>query len=109
WEAEYRLRVVEEFDGYAKVFLFATQPAHKGRGSPGSRVLAELIKTHNPRVAVVAGERTDEMLLGKTLVVCPGRVDRGDYALIDLQAVWLRDHTEELTSNNVEKEVLGCH
>lgn len=87
WEAEYRLRVVGEFDDYTKVFLFTTPPAHKGTGTPGSSVIAELIKTHNPRVAVVAGDQPSETILGKTLVVCPGRLDRGDYVLIDLQAV----------------------
>ncbi|MGZ4317303.1 MAG: heat-stable protein [Gaiellaceae bacterium] len=87
WEAEYRLRMVGEFDGYAKVFLFTTPPAHKGLGTPGSQVLAQLIKTYNPRVAVVAGERPNESRLGKTFVVCPGRLDRGDYALIDLGAL----------------------
>jgi uncharacterized protein len=87
WEAEYRLRIVREFDDYQKVFLFATPPAHKGLGKAGSRAIAELIKTYNPRAAVVAGEEREETLLGKTLVVCPGRLDRGDYALIDLRAV----------------------
>jgi uncharacterized protein len=86
WEAEYRLKLVAEFKDYMKVFLFTTPPAHKGACTPGSRVIAELIKTHNPRIAVVSGDQPGEMLLGKTLVVCPGRLDRGDYALIDLQA-----------------------
>jgi Icc-related predicted phosphoesterase len=47
-------------------------------------VLAGLIKTHNPCVAVVAGDRPSEAMLANTMVVCPGRADRGDYALIDL-------------------------
>jgi Icc-related predicted phosphoesterase len=85
WEVEYRLKVVDEFDHPQKVFLFTTQPAHKGLGEPGSEVLAELIKTHRPRVAIVAGEDAAEEHLGTTLVVSPGRVDRGEYALVDLQ------------------------
>ena len=84
WEAEYRLKALAELRDYAKVLLFTTPPPHKGLGTPGSRVLAELIKTYNPRLAVVAGERPGTTLLAKTHVVSPGRIDRGDYALIDL-------------------------
>jgi uncharacterized protein len=84
WEAEYRLKVIREFKEYEKVFLFTTKPAHKGLREPGSEALAELIKTFNPRVAIVAGEGVAEERLAKTLVVCPGRLDRGQYALIDL-------------------------
>ena len=86
WEAEYRLKVIREFDAPEKVFLFTTAPAHKGLHAPGSEVIAELIKTYNPRFAIVAGEEPAQEELAKTLVVCPGRLDRGSYALIDLRA-----------------------
>ncbi|MGZ6582233.1 MAG: Hsp20 family protein [Gaiellaceae bacterium] len=84
WEVERRLRVIHAFDAPQKVFLFATPPAHKGLNSPGSQVLAELIKTHSPKLVIVAGEQPSRELLGKTLVVCPGRAEIGAYALIDL-------------------------
>jgi uncharacterized protein len=84
WEAEYRLKTIREFKEHQKVFLFTTRPAHKGLREPGSEALAELIKTYSPRLAVVAGEGVSEERLAKTLVVCPGRLDRGQYALIDL-------------------------
>lgn len=84
WEVERRLRVIDALDAPQKVFLFGTSPAHKGLGSPGSQVLAELIKTQSPRLAIVAGEHPRRELLGKTLVVCPGRAQIGAYALIDL-------------------------
>jgi Icc-related predicted phosphoesterase len=84
WEAEYRLKAVREFDELEKVFLFATPPAHKGLGEPGSEVLAELINTYRPRVVVAGGEPAGHELLGKTLVVRPGRLERGEYALVDL-------------------------
>jgi Icc-related predicted phosphoesterase len=87
WEAEYRLKALGELKDYAKVLLFTTPPAHKGLGTPGSRVLAELIKTYNPRVAVIAGEYPGRTLLAKTHVVSPGRIDGGDYALIDFRAL----------------------
>jgi len=87
WEAEYRLKALAELRDHAKVLLFKTPPAHKGLGTPGSRVLAELIKTYNPRVAVIAGESPGRTLLAKTHIVSPGRIDRGDYALIDLRTL----------------------
>jgi Icc-related predicted phosphoesterase len=86
WEAEYRLKVIREFDAPEKVLLFTTPPAHKGLHAPGSEVVAELIKTYNPRFAIVAGEEPAQEELANTVVVCPGRLDRGSYALIDLRA-----------------------
>jgi Icc-related predicted phosphoesterase len=83
WEAEYRLKVVDEFKDYAKVFLFTTRPAHKGLRESGSRVLAELIKTHRPRIVITGGDEPSEERLGTSLVLSPGRLDRGRYALID--------------------------
>jgi Icc-related predicted phosphoesterase len=83
WEAEYSLKVVGEFKDYPKVFLFATRPAHKGLHEPGSEVLAELINTYRPRIVVTAGDEPSEERLGKSLVVSPGRLDQGSYALVD--------------------------
>jgi len=85
WEVEYRLKVVREFDAREQIFLFTTPPAHKGLGEPGSEVLAELIKTYNPRLAIVAGAEPAQKELGRTLVVSPGRLDQGHYALVDLR------------------------
>jgi len=83
WEAEYRLKVASEFRDYAKVFLFATRPAHKGLHEPGSEVLAELVNTYRPRIVVTAGDEPSEESLGTSLVLTPGRLDQGRYALID--------------------------
>jgi len=84
WEVEYRLKAVREVDELQRIFMFTTRPAHKGLGEEGSEMLAELIKTYRPRVAVVGGESPAEETLGKTLVVSPGRLDLGHYALVDL-------------------------
>ncbi|MER3408780.1 MAG: heat-stable protein [Thermoleophilia bacterium] len=84
WEAEYQLKVVGEIDAPERVFLFWTPPAHKGLGTPGSAVLAELIKTYDPIAVVVGGEEPAQTVLGTSLVVAPGRLDRGRYAVIDL-------------------------
>jgi Icc-related predicted phosphoesterase len=85
WEAEYSLKVVDEFKDYPTVFLFTTRPQHKGLGETGSEVLAELINTHRPRVVVIAGDEPAEERLGTSVLVIPGRLDRGRYALIDFQ------------------------
>lgn len=87
WEVEYRLRVCQALTHeYPKVFLFTTVPAHKGLDQSGSEVLAELIKTYSPRVALIAGgQGVRRELLGTSLVVLPGSLARGEYALVDLQ------------------------
>ncbi len=83
WEAEYSLKVVGEFKDYQKVFLFTTRPRHKGLQEGGSEVLAELINTYRPHMAVTAGDEPAEERLGTSLLVTPGRLDRGRYALVD--------------------------
>jgi uncharacterized protein len=86
WEVEYRLKVCQALSHeYPMVFLFTTVPAHKGSDQPGSQVLAELIKTYNPRVVLVAGgQGVRRELLGNSLVVFPGTLAEGEYALVDL-------------------------
>jgi len=83
-EAEYRLREIVEFKEHPLVMLFTTPPAHKGSRIPGSEAVAELIKTYRPRLAIVAGDGVSEERLGTTLVVSPGRIDRGQFAVIGL-------------------------
>jgi uncharacterized protein len=83
-EAEYRLREIAEFKEHPLVLLFTTQPVHKGSRAPGSETVAELINTYRPRLAIVAGDGVSEERLGTTLVVSPGRIDRGQYAVIGL-------------------------
>jgi Icc-related predicted phosphoesterase len=84
WEAEYRLKIAREFDEHERVLLFSTPPSHKGLDEPGSDVVAELIKTYDPRFAVVAGDEPSERRVGPTLVACPGSLERGDYVVVDL-------------------------
>ncbi len=84
WEAEYRLKVVHEFE-QVKILMFATRPAHKGLGEQGSEVVAELLKTHRARFALVPGDEPAAEWLGTTLVVTSGRFDEGKVAFIDLQ------------------------
>jgi Icc-related predicted phosphoesterase len=85
WHAEYHLKLVAELEEYQRVLLFSTPPAHKGLGEPGSQVLAELVNTYRPRVVVTAGSGRSSELLGNTLVVSPGSLAAGEYAVVDLR------------------------
>ena len=85
WEAEYRLKAIEELDPPERVLLFTTRPAHKGLHEAGSEALAELIKTYNPKLAIISGDGATEERLAKTLVVCPGSIEQGIYSVIDFR------------------------
>jgi Icc-related predicted phosphoesterase len=85
WEAEYRLKLVRELDEHQVVLLFSTPPAHKRRGGGGSDVVAELVNTYRPRLVVCGGERGTE-LLGRSLVVAPGSLQDGHFAIADLHS-----------------------
>jgi Icc-related predicted phosphoesterase len=83
WEPEYRLKLLRELDYNELVLLFWTPPAHKGRATAGSEVLAEMIGTYRPRLVVYGGERNVEVL-GRSLAVAPGSLADGYYAVADL-------------------------
>jgi Icc-related predicted phosphoesterase len=85
WEPEYRLKLVRELSEHELVMLLATPPAHKGHASAGSEALAELVGTHRPRLVICGGERRTEVL-GRSLVVAPGVLDDGHYAVVDLHS-----------------------
>lgn len=93
WEAEYRLKLVRELDEHESVLLFSTPPAHKGQGMPGSEALAELVGTYRPRLVVCGGERGSHML-GRSLVVAPGSLADGHFAVADL-------HTHEVQTGEL--------
>src|SRR4051812_26646084 len=87
WEPEYRLKLVQRELGEHEqpILLFATPPAHKGLEAAGSEALAELAVTHRARLVVCGGERRS-MMLGRTLVVAPGRLVDGCYAVADVHS-----------------------
>ncbi len=93
WEVEYRLKFLNELKDYQKVFLFSTPPEHKGLHEPGSAVLAELIKSYKPRLALIGGKEPKHELLGTSLVVMPGSLAEGNVSIIDL-----REQTVEIRS-----------
>jgi uncharacterized protein len=84
WEVEYRLKFLQELKDYRKVFMFTTFPEHKGRHEKGSAILAEVIKTHNPRLVLVGGREPGHEAIGKSLVVSLGRLAKGNFTVIDL-------------------------
>lgn len=84
WEPEFRLKLLGDLDEYQRVLLFWSRPAHKGMGTAGVEVLAELINTHRPRVVVCGGERAIAML-GRSRVVSPGSLADGEYAVVDVE------------------------
>jgi uncharacterized protein len=84
WEVKYRLKFLQELKDYRKVFLFTTVPDHKGLHQIGSLVLAEIIKTYNPRLVLASGGKQTHTKIGKSLVVSLGRLCEGKFTLIDL-------------------------
>jgi Icc-related predicted phosphoesterase len=85
WEAAYRLKVLDLLDYNELVMLFATAPAHKGHDTPGSEAVAELVGTYRPRLVVCGGPRGVE-ILGRSLVVAPGSLTDGHYAVAEVHA-----------------------
>jgi hypothetical protein len=85
WEAAYRLKVLNLLDYNELVMLFASAPAHKGHNTPGSEAVAELVGTYRPRLVVCGGPRGVE-ILGTSLVVAPGSLASGQYAIAEVRA-----------------------
>lgn len=83
WELEYRLKFLRELRNHPKIFLFSSPPAHKGLAEKGSTSIAEMIKTHNPRVVFVSGESERSELLAKSLVVFLGSLEYGQYSVVN--------------------------
>jgi Icc-related predicted phosphoesterase len=85
WEAEYRLRRPPELAEHELLWLLWSKPQNKERGIAGSEVLAELVSTERPRLVVSNGAPETHML-GRSLVVSPGSLSEGRYAVVDLRA-----------------------
>jgi Icc-related predicted phosphoesterase len=85
WEAEYRLKLLGELPGHELVLMFSTPPAHKGAHTRGSEALAEVVKSHRPRLVVSGGPQGTAML-GRSLLVAPGPLSEGHYAIADLHS-----------------------
>ncbi|MGH7455405.1 MAG: metallophosphoesterase [bacterium] len=86
WEAEFTLEFLRHLK-QEKILLFHTAPAEKFEGSEatGHKMVSHIIKTYDPQFAVCArqdGQR-GKMMLANTLVVCPGQLRLGNYAVLD--------------------------
>ena len=67
------------------MFMFATNPKHKGLGEEGSATVAEMINTYVPRIVLVAGEPRKREIIGKSLVIKLGNVGEGSFVMVDLR------------------------
>jgi uncharacterized protein len=83
-EAEYRLKLLDQLGEHERILLFWSRPAHKRLDPGGSQTVADLVNTYRPRLVVCAGAYGSEQL-GTSLVVAPGSLCEGRYALVDLR------------------------
>jgi len=88
WEAEFLMFVVRHFEE-RKIFLFHTPPVgaldlDKGQHK-GSRVVNDLIETYEPWLVFCghAHNSRGKEMIGSTLVVNPGSLKAGNYAIVD--------------------------
>ncbi|MGZ4409931.1 MAG: hypothetical protein ACXVY6_14280 [Gaiellaceae bacterium] len=49
----------------------------------GDEPIDAVINTYRPRIVIAGGDEPSGESLGTSLVLCPGRLDRGRYALVD--------------------------
>jgi Icc-related predicted phosphoesterase len=91
WELLWRLRLLSRIDPLP-VLLLHHPPAgvqvidrDAAGASMGHPAVTEAIATWHPRVAVCAGVRPGHEWVGDTLVASPGRLDCGEYAVVDLR------------------------
>ena len=85
WEVEYRLKFLRELKDYPRVFLFTTFPEHKGLHEDGSAVLAEVIKTYKPHLALVGGREHKREMIGTSLLIGLGNLAEGAFTVIDVR------------------------
>jgi Icc-related predicted phosphoesterase len=95
WEPEYRLKVLHELDEHQFMLLFATPPQHAALGGDGSELIAELIGTHRPRLVVCGGAQGSGMI-GRSLIIAPGSLAEGNYAIADLNSHEVSHETIEV-------------
>jgi Icc-related predicted phosphoesterase len=86
WEVEYYLKFVNELE-QERILLFHTPPTGiDGRlDEKGSPIVNELIKTYHPKFVFCGGslDVQTKQMVGDSMVILPGGLDRGNYALLD--------------------------
>jgi Icc-related predicted phosphoesterase len=99
WEVEYLLKFLRELKDYEKVFLFTSHPEHKGLHEKGSAILAGIIKTHNPRLVLIAGREQNREMIGTSQVIVVGSLAEGNYTFVDLRKGHVAFATLSKTAN----------
>lgn len=94
WEAQFSLDFVRHLD-QEKILLFHTPPEEEfedGEAGRGHEIVSQIIKTYRPRFVACSrsGGQKGRLWVGDTLVVCPGRLAQGEYAVVDIaeRKVW---------------------
>jgi len=87
WEAEFALDFLHHLE-QERILLFHTAPAERlenQEGDTGHQMVSHIINTYRPHFAICARteDQRGKLLIGTTLVVCPGQLRQGDYALLD--------------------------
>lgn len=87
WEAEFSLAFLRHLE-QAKILLFHTPPAEKFEDEneqAGHEMVSHIMKTYAPQYAICSRStgQKGKLLIGPTLVVCPGQLSQGDYAILD--------------------------
>ncbi len=89
WEAQFSLDFLRHLE-QVKLFVAHTAPATPFEGehqANGHEAIRHIIKTYNPYLAVCSrpGGEKGKVVVGSTLVVSPGHLANGDYAIIDVE------------------------
>ncbi len=91
WEAEFGLSFIRRFDRRPILLFHETGLPHEAM----HRIIDHFIKEYQPEFAFVTSPdgRVEDRRVGRTLVVTPGRLADGSYAVVDLRqesvkAVW---------------------
>jgi Icc-related predicted phosphoesterase len=87
WEAEFGLEFMRQFEQRRILLLHSVPAGVPGSAGEPAAVLADLIKMHTPEIVVCAPPDHDagSIHIGTSLVVWPGRLHEGHYAVIDLR------------------------
>ncbi|GBD25391.1 hypothetical protein HRbin30_00710 [bacterium HR30] len=89
WEAQFSLDFLRHLE-QVKLFIAHTAPTaplEGGHQANGHEAISHILKTYNPHLAVCSRPRGEKgkVVVGNTLVVSPGHLSNGDYAIIDVE------------------------
>jgi Icc-related predicted phosphoesterase len=87
WEAQFSLDFLRHLD-QERLLIFHTAPEEEfddAAPSKGHAAVSHIIKAYSPPFAICcrAGGSKGKLTVGNTLIVCPGRLSDGDYAVLD--------------------------